>query len=447
MTVVSGQPTVTVEQRRAQRVSAVAAGAPGLALRVLAVVYGVFLAYDFPTVWFQPPSQGSGNVSSAVESDGLIGPALVLLAGLAAMSVLGNLVGLYRIAAIEPIIPAIIGLAFLSTFWSEVPQETFTQAVALAVTAFYGYWLVAIFRPLEILTVLAAVMAIGTFLHLGFALAIPQYGQAPAGSWVGVMLHENPLGRITALAILVFLLVYACFPTMRIVALAFIGLNLVVLWFSTSKTALVTVGAMAGCLVVFRMFRARKTLYGAVAVSIAGTAVFLMAFVTANLDFVTDALDKDVTLSGRTILWDLSIRAALERPLTGYGWFGFWTGSFGPSHDVLDFNPGWTPPHSHNGFLELFLAFGVTGLLLGLALYLRLFVRGARVVGTFRTPLGLFPLTFTTFAFFFSLTEFGAISRSIFFSLLVIVASLAGLYGRDVVDESEPPSSETTRVV
>ena len=87
--------------------------------------------------------------------------------------------------------------------------------------------------------------------------------------------------------------------------------------------------------------------------------------------------DSITTLTGRLPLWTLAFQFIGERPLTGYGFYAFWT----PDH-IRYFSDqlGWGVPESHNGFIELLLSLGIPGLLLYLALLIRssyIFARSA----------------------------------------------------------------------
>jgi exopolysaccharide production protein ExoQ len=115
---------------------------------------------------------------------------------------------------------------------------------------------------------------------------------------------------------------------------------------------------------------------GAIAV-IGILAAPLVMFVV--LEPVLTLLGRDLTLTGRTDIWQLVWSAIEQRPLLGYGYSGFWTASTGPVLDIC-FITGWQVPNAHNGFLDLLLAFGAIGLFLYGVLFLRTMVRMLRAV-------------------------------------------------------------------
>ncbi len=95
--------------------------------------------------------------------------------------------------------------------------------------------------------------------------------------------------------------------------------------------------------------------------------------ITNNLEaIVVDALGKDLTLTGRTPIWTYLFAEKIpKRPWFGYGFHGFWQPWRGADNPAANHISGelrmpsgsgyWTPPHSHNGFVEIILDFGLIG--------------------------------------------------------------------------------------
>jgi len=103
---------------------------------------------------------------------------------------------------------------------------------------------------------------------------------------------------------------------------------------------------------------------GTILVAVLFAATLLDARLTSRLDQTLLAgRDQDTyqNFSGRIPLWSLCMEYVGVRPLTGYGFESFWT-----MDHISDISAqeGWTVPISHNGFIELMLGVGVTGLTL-----------------------------------------------------------------------------------
>jgi exopolysaccharide production protein ExoQ len=81
-------------------------------------------------------------------------------------------------------------------------------------------------------------------------------------------------------------------------------------------------------------------------------------------------LDKDPTLTGRTDFWPYIIDDIYERPLLGWGFSAFFTGS-NPAAETIFSEVNWSFTEAHNGLLQLLLDVGVVGTALFLFLWLR----------------------------------------------------------------------------
>ena len=81
------------------------------------------------------------------------------------------------------------------------------------------------------------------------------------------------------------------------------------------------------------------------------------------------ARGKDLTLSGRTLIWSASTDAISDRPLTGYGIGGVWRDAATDPTAVMMRKIGFTVFHSHSTVLEVMLLLGAIGLALFLLVY------------------------------------------------------------------------------
>jgi exopolysaccharide production protein ExoQ len=110
----------------------------------------------------------------------------------------------------------------------------------------------------------------------------------------------------------------------------------------------------------------RGSAYVLGSVVIGAGAVFMMWMLTPVL---LEARGKDLTLSGRTLIWSASLDAIRERPFTGYGVGGVWRDAATDPTAVMLRKIGFTVFHSHSTVLELMLYLGVVGLALFLLVY------------------------------------------------------------------------------
>lgn len=404
-----------------------------LSSKLLAIAVLIVLAFDFPANWFRISPRDAG-VSDASSVGPLAGYFLLAATGLVLFQLASSLDVLAWGVRSEPLVPLMLVLGLFSVIWSARPAQTIETVVSLLFVLILGYWFVAVFTFRQIMLLVGVALATGSLAHLAFVFGLPQYGTNRAGGWDGVLIHENALGRSSALAVFHFAFLTIHHRAARFIWASFGVLSFYLLIGSTSKTALATAVLLPLLAWVFHVFRAKKTLYGASLLAIGSASVGAGLVATANIRFLLgDVLQKDVTLSGRTDLWSATLGQARTHLLFGYGWDGFWGGWFSPAHEVLA-SRQWSPPHSHNALLEYLLALGLVGVVLGVAIFWRLVSRGISFVRSHDGILGLWPLTFASYAVLFSVTEVGVITRDLPFLLLVIAVVTVGSSARELAN-------------
>jgi O-antigen ligase len=144
---------------------------------------------------------------------------------------------------------------------------------------------------------------------------------------------------------------------------------------------------------------------------------------------VLTGLDKDETLSGRTILWDFGVEAYESRPWLGFGYKGYWEGA-GTTSSILRFVLGQHLWFFHNNFVEVAVAFGFMGpIILGLGL----FVGHYRVIRAYILDpqyTRLFAILVMVHILAFCFAENPLFSNHGFYQLLFIVAAASAVgYG------------------
>jgi len=86
---------------------------------------------------------------------------------------------------------------------------------------------------------------------------------------------------------------------------------------------------------------------------------------------ISSTVGREETLTGRTHVWAILIPVAMQHPLLGHGFGGFWTTT---TREVFDI------PGAHNGYLEVILELGFVGLLLCVIFLLSSFRKAQRVM-------------------------------------------------------------------
>lgn len=255
-------------------------------------------------------------------------------------------------------------LAIVSSLWSLDPLLTLRRSLPFALAGLFGVYFAARFpqpRQLAILRLTMVTLASATIAIVFLAPAIGlDHSAGHAGDWQGVFTHKNACGRMMVLATAVVL--FGGRMTLR--RLASLALFVLVLLMSGSRGAwMIEAGLLLLWLVVW--IARRTSAHGRLLLALAAPAVTggLATLAMAYASRVAAFLGRDLTLSGRTAIWEQVVHSIAARPLLGYGYDAFWRGMQGPSLEIsaaLHF----IVLHAHNGFLEIVLELGAVGLLL-----------------------------------------------------------------------------------
>lgn len=400
---------------------------PGFVERVYVIAAMVLYAVDIPTNWFTRPVNAAQALAAA--SNTSTGPlasiVFLAIAGIAGLVLLPHAGLAIRVAGRARALQLLIGWICLSTFWSVDVGTTARRSIALAATMLFATYIVCRFDLREILRLAAIACLIITALNLMWVTALPTYGKA-GDNVTGVLSHKNSLGQLSALCAVTLLLVGIGQRSTRLWAWPGVAAAAYLAIASDSKTTLASLALLVALLVVFQLFRARRTLFGAVAIGLVSASVLAALVATANLPFIAEQLGKDPTLTGRTQLWSALNPAVAERPLFGYGWDAFWRGWESPAHEIWLQND-WLPPHAHNAGYDALLHIGIVGLVLIGAYFLKGVADSAVYLRDNRSAIAGFPLAMMSFQLLFSISEQGIIDRELSWllvtSMVLVVAN------------------------
>jgi exopolysaccharide production protein ExoQ len=264
--------------------------------------------------------------------------------------------------------------AILSAAWSDYPAASLRGGAQFLVTAIIGV--------LAGSCVKRTTMLLALFSALGFVNALDQlvgvfFGSAhldptTAGGFFG---SKNYVGLSFALLLLTAtaLAFDKSQPgVIRTVALTAAALSAVFMVRAGSAGASVcSVAAITiTCILVFIVRFAPHIRFAALLLIAPLVGVFLIVWLSlGDTAQVLNSFGKDVTLTGRTWLWEWAKMAIAERPIAGFGYEAFWQpGNWGAeeiwSHDQ---HPDKTGYHFHNTFLQVAVDLGYVGLFVLLA--------------------------------------------------------------------------------
>lgn len=177
-----------------------------------------------------------------------------------------------------------------------------------------------------------------------------------AGGWKGAFAHKNFAGGIISLLLMINILMFKS-DKEKIFKSIVIVLSLVFLWFSKSKTAMISVPVVLalGWLLISLNINNIFRLTSAVV-----SSLFYVAFPFISLYFIYPLTGIDFT--SRIFIWKAHIEFAARHPIFGAGFTNVFNdvdgiNTINHSLYVMNF------PHAHNGPLQVYDQLGVIGLI------------------------------------------------------------------------------------
>jgi exopolysaccharide production protein ExoQ len=351
----------------------------------------------------------------------------------------------------EPLVFIMVAIAAASVFWSWTPNATINQSTGLIGSSLFGLYLATRYSLKQQLYLLCWTFGIIIFLSFMFAILLPKYGLMGGihtGAWRGVFTHKNGLGAMMTNSIIFFSMLMLIVRRYRWLPAAGVLLSMVLLALSRSTSALVITLFVLVALSLVPVIRLR---YLSRLLAIAFLAFIAEALVILFLTYAevfANFFGKDLTLTGRTILWEAVWEMIQKNPWLGYGFGGFWNEG-GPS-DYIWLATGWKMTHPHNGFLELWLDLGIVGLALFLMSFLRSFLRSLTLLQLSKDVADVLPFTNLVFLIVVNFTESSLMSSNSIWWILYVSLSVSvakELARRNRITKLEIKSSDSLQEV
>jgi len=277
------------------------------------------------------------------------------------------------------LLPIFCTLTFL---WSQYPTLSLRFGIQLLATV-------------AVAVVVAHRMPARLFVQtLFWALALTMLGSIFSGNvrfdgvWYGIYGSKNALAGAAAMFVAVaFGLALDRSASLKFRAIAAIGffVGLLPLIQAQSVSALMIVPptllmllALLGLPVLSKLQRAMMGIFALLVSAL--VAVLIVAYFDDLSTWLLDATGKDLTLTGRTDLWNIALQFIRERPFFGMGYQAFWVQGHQPAEELwFLFNIKARGGFSfHNTYLSNAVEIGILGVLLQIfLLYGALLLTGA----------------------------------------------------------------------
>ena len=276
---------------------------------------------------------------------------------------------------------AFVFLCMISTYWTADKFDAIVTIFSLAMCFLVAFGLAQYYSLEQINTGLYWTFLFLCLSSIFYVFFIPSLGLMSAGEGFeytglvgenqGVFKHKNIFGGFAAISLAFSVVFYEGSKLSRAIILTS---SLVCLFLASSSTKIFAL-AFAFAFYYGFIFSAKvmKSTRNGVALFFTSFSVIIAIFLVSNLIvYFIELAGKDLTFTGRTVIWEHALSLIKEKYLIGYGVSSIWSTDLGYIPEIHFF----IPSHSHNSFIEILLMVGILGLSLMMLFILKGFWDG-----------------------------------------------------------------------
>lgn len=251
----------------------------------------------------------------------------------------------------------------LSVFLSEYPNESLNNYVLILSFAVFAIAHIGFSDVDAVVSDIEFFFIFSAFASYFIVFFFPEYGLSigrHAGYWQGIFSHKNNLGIACSIAIS-FILFGSKKSSLSL------ALKLAAVFFLVIKSGSYTSIFVSIFIFLFWLY-SLKIKTGKIQASLIISVLVFLCFVVviisqANLN--VSLFGKGADFSSRSLIWALTLKMALEKPLLGHGLAVFQ--QYADSYpEFIKNNIGEVIRSTHNGFLDTFFSLGLVGIILSI---------------------------------------------------------------------------------
>ncbi len=271
-----------------------------------------------------------------------------------------------RAAFRAPPVVFLAGAVALSCLWSVDQAASIKHTMFFFASVIGAFYVSKRFSLAETLNVYALMFGGLAVISTVLALGMPQIGtmqEVHVGAWNGVWVDKNTMGGFFAMGFGLAVARFAVTPSSWLTSLPLGLISLAMVLMTTSKTALV--GLLLILAVSIGVFIMRRG--PVIAAIFAWTSTMTIAALVAMMIFAPGILfgllNRDATLTSRTIIWTATERLIEQRPVKGFGYGAVWSDRSASApvvavHQEVHFKP----VNAHSSWKDARLETGIPGL-------------------------------------------------------------------------------------
>lgn len=275
-----------------------------------------------------------------------------------------------------------IFFCLISFLWSNYSLISFKRSFQLFVTYITILNAILYVRSEHIISSLKFVCYLYVGITFISGIFIPQAIDPAFGTWRGIELQKNLLGHS---ALMIFALGLYFFSSSRNNLSRFsnfilIVLSILLIILSGSSTNMIGVVAIFLILIVttidkyFSPIGSSRLFSTLIIITIILPLFLISLYSTEILAFIPHFFGKDLSFTGRSLIWAYIWDEIQRKIWLGYGFGSYWI--MGTSViDKFQFSVGWKVNEAHNAFLEIMLQTGIIGFSFFITLLISFFYR------------------------------------------------------------------------
>lgn len=278
----------------------------------------------------------------------------------------------------------LLGLLVLSVLWSQNEPASILWLRSNGVVTLGIVALVLVLPTVETIAVSKAfiriVLVISVFAVATDPLArihIDPLGESPPlRGWHAFFVHKNVMAAFLVFA-LATVIAFDKNRWTRWPSFITIGVLMIMSDSTTGRSAALVLISVRLWLAANKRLTSRSS--AAFAISTAALLAVAGVAIGNSLSTIADAAGKDLTFTGRTLIWEATWRAILRYPVLGHGVQGLFSQPYTPETAELLRQVGFKAGHPHNGLLDVAAQLGAVGVVIVVVLVASVFRTSLRM--------------------------------------------------------------------
>lgn len=260
----------------------------------------------------------------------------------------------------------LVFICFISSLWSIDRNTTIRANIFLVLFIIYSFYIIKFNDKNETINNFWIIFSFISILNLFFIKFYPQYSiqvdeTRYSIAYRGIFGHRNYLGLYSNISTLFCLYkLYEFKKFDRVIALFILFMNFYLIFLSKSATSLSLFFLIIIIFSLQKFYKSNKFFLQCIFIIL----LFNFCILFLQNDFINriivEKLQRDITFTGRTYIWEYVINAIKNRFLFGYGLNAFWGDNNYSAYYVRSIMNAQIA-HAHNGYLDIFLNIGLVG--------------------------------------------------------------------------------------